>query len=371
MGELWIVLAVSCGLAYLSENKYYFPRDGRRKSLSFFFIFLLIVYLSLFAGLRTRYNDTANYIAGYNASSAFPDVLDGFDWQLGANPGFQLLNSLMKAAGFHSQTFVLFYSTLFVTSAVLFLKRYSSSFTMSIFLFVCVNGYLFSLAAMKQCAAISIGLLAIPFAEKRKWILFALGILLASTFHPYILMFLLLPVLQFRPWSFGTWVLLLLTAAAARYLPRFIETAVDVAALLGDGYDAKAFIGEGVNIFRVLVACVPALLTLVFFPNLSDEKVGKMDYVFINCCFVFASIMIVGLFGTANYFGRLANYFVVFPAIAFPAIITRLSRYDRKLLTTAMVVCYLAFSYYGNVLHGSFAIWFARIGVLDYLKMIL
>ncbi len=370
MGELWIVLAVSCGLAYLSENKYYFPRDGRRKSLSFFFIFLLIVYLSLFAGLRTRYNDTATYIAGYNASSAFPDVLDGFDWQLGANPGFQLLNSLMKAAGFHSQTFVLFYSTLFVTSAVLFLKRYSSSFTMSIFLFVCVNGYLFSLAAMKQCAAISIGLLAIPFAEKRKWILFALGILLASTFHPYILMFLLLPVLQFRPWSFGTWILLLLTAVAARFLPRFVETAVDVAALLGDGYDAKAFVGEGVNIFRVLVAGVPVLLTLVFLPNLPKKVTRHMEYTFINCSFIFTAIMVIGLFGTANYFGRTANYFIVFPAIALPAILGKLSPNDRRLLAFAMVVCYLAYFYYGYGINSSFSKGFARISLWEYLTQI-
>ena len=121
MGELLVVMAVSSGLAYLSEKEYYVPSDGGRKSVSIFFVLLLIVFLSLFAGLRTRYNDTATYIAGYNASSAFPGVLDGFDWRLGSNPGFHLLNSLMKAAGFHSQTFILFYSTLFVTSGVLFL----------------------------------------------------------------------------------------------------------------------------------------------------------------------------------------------------------------------------------------------------------
>ena len=53
MGELWIVLAVSCGLAFLSE-KYTFAWNGRpSKVLNYGIVVLLIAYLSLFAGLRT------------------------------------------------------------------------------------------------------------------------------------------------------------------------------------------------------------------------------------------------------------------------------------------------------------------------------
>ncbi len=370
MGELWVVLAVSCGLAFLSE-KYTFFWGGRKgKSLNWVFVLLLIVFLSLFAGLRTGYNDTSAYLKSYNSLAAFPDILDGFSWELGANPGFFLLNSLLKAAGFHAQTFILFYSALFVTAAVLFMKRYSNSFTLSIFLFVCVNGYLFSMAAIKQCAAISIGLIAIPFVEKKKWITFALLIFLAATFHPYILLFAILPFLRFRPWSPGTWILLLLTAISARYLPHIVDTAVDVAALLGDGYDAEAFVGEGVNVFRVLVTCVPPLLTFVFLPNISNAKTDRMEYAFMNSSFVFAAIMFVGLFGTANYFGRLANYCIVFPAVALPLIVSKLSPNDRRFLTVAMVVCYLAYFYYGNGIHSSFAREFSRMSLLEYLRMI-
>ena len=192
--------------------------------------------------------------------AAFPDILTEFSWRLGDNPGFILLNSLMKAAGFSAQSFVLFYSSLFVASAVTFLKRYSSNFTLSIFLFVCAHGYLFSLAAMKQCTSIAIGLAAIPYALNHKWIRFAAIVLLAATFHPYILLFLLIPILRFKPWSGGTWLLLALTVIAGLTLPNIVETIVNTAALLGDGYNAEEFIGEGVNVFRVLVASVPDIL---------------------------------------------------------------------------------------------------------------
>ena len=281
MGELWIVLAVSCGLAFLSE-KYTFAWNGKpSKFLNAGIVILLIVYLSLFAGLRTGYNDTYTYMSSYKAMQPFPDILTGFSWKLGDNPGFVLLNSLMKAAGFSAQTFVLFYSTLFVASAVSFLKRYSSSFTLSIFLFICAHGYLFSLAAMKQCASIAIGLWAIPYVLKRKWIRFAAIILLAATFHPYILLFLLIPTLRFKPWTARTWILLVVTLGTGLFLPQIIGTVIDAATLLGDGYDANNFMGEGVNIFRVLVASVPVFLALLSRRNMARSSDTDNDYLFI------------------------------------------------------------------------------------------
>lgn len=368
MGELWIVLAVSCGLAFLSE-KYTFAWNGKpSKFLNTGIVILLIVYLSLFAGLRTGYNDTYTYMSSYKAMQPFPDILTGFSWKLGDNPGFVLLNSLMKAAGFSAQTFVLFYSILFVASAVSFLKRYSSSFTLSMFLFVCAHGYLFSMAAMKQCASVAIGLWAIAYMLKRKWVPFFAILLLAATFHPYILLFLLIPLLRFEPWSFGTMVLLVLTLLAGLTLPNLIETIVNTAALLGDGYDAEEFIGEGVNAFRVLVASVPAVLALLFRRSVVGRASTGQEHLFINCSFIYACIMFVGLFGTANYFGRLANYFVLFTAIALPTIVVSLPGRDRRLLTVMMVLCYLAYFYYGNALNESFASEFSRITLWEYLS---
>ena len=123
MGELWIVLAVSCGLAFLSE-KYTLAWNGRpSKVLNYGIVVLLIAYLSLFAGLRTGYNDTYTYMSSYKAMATFPDILTDFSWKLGDNPGFILFNSLMKAAGFSAQSFVLSYSILFVAVTVSFLKK--------------------------------------------------------------------------------------------------------------------------------------------------------------------------------------------------------------------------------------------------------
>ena len=191
--------------------------------------------------------------------------------------------------------------------------------------------------------------------------------LLAATFHPYILLFLLIPILRFKPWSGGTWLLLALTVIAGLTLPNIVETIVNTAALLGDGYNAEEFIGEGVNVFRVLVASVPVLLTFLLKCRVSRS--GAVDNVFINLSFLYACIMFVGLFGTANYFGRLANYFSIFPAIVLPMILKKLSARDRRFLTVSMVACYLAYFYYGNAINENFAQEFSRITVWNYLGL--
>ena len=138
-----------------------------------------------------------------------------------------------------------------------------------------------------------------------------------------------MPFLRFKPWTRKTWILLFTAVGAGLFLPQIIGTVVDAAALLGDGYDATKFIGEGVNIFRVLVASVSVLLTLVFRRLVIGND--TQDNIFIIAVFL-CKHYVCWPFRTANYFGRLANYFVLFPAIVLPMILKKLPIRDRHFL---------------------------------------
>ena len=58
--------------------------------------------------------------------------------------------------------------------------------------------------------------------------------------------------------------------------------------------------------------------------------------------------MFVGLFGTANYFARLANYFLIFQSQALPWILKKIGGRDGKMLTILMVLGFIAYFYYAN-----------------------
>lgn len=71
--------------------------------------------------------------------------------------------------------------------------------------------------------------------------------------------------------------------------------------------------------------------------------------------------------GTANYFARLANYFLISQSLSLPWMLKKIGGRDRKLLTVLMVLGYLAYFYYANAINQPFDQDFARLGLPEYL----
>ena len=122
------------------------------------------------------------------------------------------------------------------------------------------------------------------------------------------------------------------------------------------------------NIFRVLVCNMPFLLALVYHRELFAECTQQEALMF-NLSMINGCIMFIGLFGTANYFARLANYFVATQVITLPWICAKIPERDRKIIKICMIVGYLIYFYYStNVVYGKFTNGFRRITVAEYLK---
>lgn len=332
---------------------------------------IMTVVLILFAGLRTRYNDTVTYIQGYEMTPSTGSIWDGAkDWSLGANPGFNLVNILLRRAGVSSQSFLMLYAAVTLGIYLWFLRKYSNNLWLTTFLFLTYAGYTFTLAAIKQCIAVAFCLLAVDQALKKKWVPFALWILLAITFHPYSVMYLVVPFLIFRPWSGRTYLTLAVFGLAGVLLENMLGTIVDITSMFGESYDLESFSGEGVNPFRLAVTAVPLVLSFMARYHITqmDEKKERMYFLFVNLAILNAEIMFVGLFGTANYFARLANYFVIFQALSIPWLLQFFDSKSRRMLSIVAVVCYCLFFYYENAMNRSFNADYNSIALLDYLR---
>ena len=173
--------------------------------------------------------------------------------------------------------------------------------------------------------------------------MFIVYVLLGSLFHPYALMYLVVPFLFFRPWSKATLFMIAIFAAVGFGMESLIGTLLNVTDMLGENYDATSFIGEGVNPFRLLVVSVPVFVAF-FVKDQIGEKEEKDQYLIVNLAMLNAEIMFVALFGTANYFARLANYFIPFQALAIPWL---LKLFDQRVYDVVNVcfhnVCLLKF----------------------------
>jgi len=365
LSKLLILLLFSLFLAFFAEYRDHTLRR-RNGSMDRLFTFLLILLLGTFCGLRTWYNDTVTYLQMFGDAVSAAEFFETGGTDLAHGWGFELLTCVIKDMGFSPQDYLMFYSFLTVTPYVLFVRKYCPHFTFGVFLMFTTGFYTFALAAIKQCMATGLCLLAVMAALDRQWIRYALLMGLAVLFHPYAIVYLLVPLLMFRPWTIRTYLAILLFTAAGFGLDSLIGTIIDITTMFGANYNSSSFIGEGVNMFRVLVAFVPLVLSIPYKTMLFRDT-GRTEHLMFNLAMVHALLMFVGLFGTANYFGRLANYFLPAVVVVLPWMLNKLYALHRPFLKTACVVGYLGYFYFENAVKQNFDTHLSQISLWDYI----
>ena len=310
------------------------------------FVIIVIFWLSAFSFLRTSYNDTANYISTFNSAQTVAEgIANGTftDWT--GNPWSMLYRSLMRELTDNYHIYFLIPAVLSSFAAVKLFKRYSVNPAFSLLIFFSLGTYIMYMAALKQCLAIFFLLLALPYALDKKYIRFYLLVFVAIFFHTHAFMFAIVPLLLEKPWGKVTWALLGATIfAMLTYdytLGAFMEYAQSIGALVDEG---ELFDGHSINVLRVLVYWIPALLALIFRRRLFTDST-KEENLFVNMSIVSAFILTLGLVQAANLFARMAGYFEIATAIALPWIIKKLFTKQSAQLVT-ILACILYFGYF-------------------------
>lgn len=374
MSKLLPVFIFSLIMAYISDKRAHidFNKFGdkiyRHKEKIFFF--LMAVVAIVFVGLRTSYNDTETYRYSYELMPTGMGNILNLDLSLGSNPEFNILNTILKTIGFSTQDFLMIYAVVTVGIYFWFVRKYSDNIWLSVFLFFTMGCYTFTMAAIKQCVAVAFCLVGIDRLLREKKISFVFWILLASTFHPYSLMYLIAPFLMFKPWTNKTYILLAVFGLIGLGIQPLLGTVVDITTMLGEEYDAATFTGEGINIFRLAVVWVPVIVSF-FVRKYLREANTKKDNLILNLTILNAEIMFIGLFGTANYFGRLANYFLIFQALCLPHLFNGFTTRSKKIITIICVICFLLYFYYANVINQYFDSQFNYVSFISYLSTLL
>lgn len=312
------------------------------------FVIIVIFWLSAFSFLRTSYNDTANYIGSFNSAQTVAEgIANGTftDWT--GNPWSMLYRSLMRELTDNYHIYFLIPAVLSSFAAVKLFKRYSVNPAFSLLIFFSLGTYIMYMAALKQCLAMFFLLLALPYALDKKYIRFYLLVFVAILFHTHAFMFAIVPLLLEKPWGKVTWALLGATIfAMLTYdytLGAFMEYAQSIGALVDEG---ELFDGHSINVLRVLVYWIPALLALIFRQRLFTDST-KEENLFVNMSIVSAFILTLGLVQAANLFARMAGYFEIATAIALPWMIKKLfTKQSAQFVTVVATILYFCYFYF-------------------------
>ena len=370
--ELWLLFALCMFLVMISsqQSRYSILPDGSKKYIHKEKMLYIIStgFMSIFIGLRIWCNDTGTYREIYDyLTSSEGSILDGISWKIGDSPAFMLFNSFLKHQGVSTQNFLMIYAIITVSLYMWFIRKYTSEIWLSVFLFWTMGVYLFAAAGMRQAIAIAIALIGIDGYLQKKKFHFVFWICLAALFHPYALLFLFAPFMTFAPWTRKTAYMLGIFAIVGVFLQTFIGTLLSLTEMMGKQYVNMAFSGEGVNFFRLLVIWAPIVLSFFArkYMRISEDKENNL---FMNFSMLNASVMFVALFGTANYFARLANYFLIFQTLALPWMLKYFNAESKKLLKVIIVFCYLLYFVFANVILTPFEWYFSKMTFWEYIQ---
>lgn len=305
----------------------------------------VIVWLTCFSFLRTSYNDTYTYIRTFQeAETVAEGIAKGTftDWT--GNPWSMLYRSFMHDLTDNYHIYFFFPAFLSSFAVVKLFKRFSVDPAISLLIFFSVGTYVMYIAALKQCLAMFVLLLALPYAVDKKYVRFYLLVLVAIMFHTHAFMFAIVPLLVEKPWGKVTWIFLGATLfAMATYdstLGAFMEYAQSLGALVAE---IEVFDDHQINALRVLVYWVPAILAFLFRQRLFCDS-GRVEHLFVNMSIVSAFILTIGLVQGANLYARMAGYFEIATAVALPWMIKKLfTKQSAQFVTITASVLYFGY----------------------------
>lgn len=375
MTKLLAVFATALVLAYISEqNTRATLAAGRPYVLIKDWAYvLLVVELTLFAGLRTSYNDTGMYMRTFLAAPPLSDFL-GNPQNLNPfrNPLFMFYRSALRELTGNAQ--IMIFSTAAFTQICFlrFFKRYSENFTFSIFIYIGMGTYIFTLAAVKQVIAMSIITLAFPYLEENKLGKYYLLMFVAMLVHTYAIAFAVLPLFRLKPWQLFTYLFLAVIAMVMLNFESAITTFMEQAEELGKSISEYEVFGDAtINIFRLAVYSVTPLISLVFRKWLFQDS-DVADHLLVHMSILSLAFMSLGTQAGANMFGRMGNYFELGTICCLPWMLKKIFNTRSCTLITAIAcVCFFGYFIYANAINLDFGQVYQSVSLLDFLSSLI
>lgn len=295
------------------------------------------------SGLRSNIGDTYFYKYAYE--------INDFTWEYIMSQkdiGFGFLQMILKNY-ISEDPQILIFATALITNViiVIVLFKYSRMIELSLYVYITGGLFLVSMNGIRQVLAAAIAFAATKFLIEGNWIKYFLVILFASLFHLSAL--ILLPIyflVRFKAWSKPTLALLIFSIFIVIGFDKF--SSLLFSAIEDTQYGHYKNFGEGgANILRVGVDLVPLLIAY-----LGRGKLRKIfpdsDYIVNMALLGFLFMMI----STQNWiFARFSIYFGLYQLILISWIVKLFRDKDEKLIYYGILVCYLAYFFYENVIN--------------------
>lgn len=338
---------------YQSQKKVYVREyvNGKEKLLTpkwlAFIAFFPILWV---ACMGPMLSDVPGYVGGFQRTvaewSTIKESFNDFD----NNPGFVFINVAIKALfGNNKTAFRVIIALIQSIPVVLLLRKYSSNYLLSLFIFVAATYHIgWMMNGLRQWTAAVIIYAATDLLIKKKYIKYIIVVLIASTIHATAL--IMIPIaFMVNDKAFTYKATFKMFGIIAAIIISFYFGLFD--SMLEDtGYSNITNMvqndeGNGTGFLRVLVNCVPLIIAIV--GRNSYDKDDKIINICINMSFITAGLYVFSMFTDGITIGRLPGYTSLYNVILLPYFIKNTFKGNMKtIMYISMIGSYLFYYFY-------------------------
>lgn len=328
--------------------------DGRVENRWYWFTVLLLVtpYI-LWATYRRSFGDTYAYVLIFDrAPNNLAELRTYLATAEDIDPGFYTFITILKMFGLSNfQDFFLIIATVQILCMSYTFRKYSDNFWLCIFLFIASTDYMsWMFNGIRQFIATCLIFAGFDLLVKRRYMLYACVILLASTFHgSAILMLPLTYVMNGPALNRKTMLLIIGTALIIPFIDNvmpLLESSLSDTQYSDIMSDSSWINDDGTNIIRVLVYSVPALMALVGkrYVECSNDRTLNLC---VNASMITMALYLVSAVTSGIYIGRLPIYTTLHGYMALPKLINMIfEKQSARFINVAMIGFYLLFFVY-------------------------
>ncbi|MDD6066184.1 MAG: EpsG family protein [Firmicutes bacterium] len=184
MTQLIPIIIFSLIFAYISDKRSVYEIDGfgEKKYIDKEKLFygMMALGMAIFVGLRRRGNDTFAYRTMYESMANDLSAFNNIEWFKPATaPGLQFVCACLKNIGASTQDYFMLFALVTVCIYLWFIRKYTTNLWMSVYFFITMGVYTFTMAAIKQTVAVAFLLIATDRAIDRKYARFLFWLLIA------------------------------------------------------------------------------------------------------------------------------------------------------------------------------------------------
>ena len=323
MFALIILIVFEYIIGYLIESQ---RKKDKIKYGEYTYRVHMLIYLAgtvfiLFSGLRNSYNDTGTYIQEYKYFTNTNIKIEPLKLLKESYYGFYVYRSIIKMI-FKANYHWYFMITAIIVNVV-YMKEFAKHAVHMELVMICyiiLDPYMLSNAAVKQILAMAIAIFAVEALLKNKYKLFYIYLILAYTFHPYILVLLIVPFLKGDVWSKKMCTIFIISIFASMLFAKLIGIFLQLTESIGKNYEMSEMLDHTINPIRVVADFGPVVLSYIYKEKI-NEKGNDFYKLAINMYVMFAILSFASLFGNPIYIHRTGQYFALFTPLIVPWIL--------------------------------------------------